>query len=83
MAYLVDTNVFITAKNVHYGFDFCPAFWDWMKDACIRNRVVIIDKVLEEILAGKNNGLKEWIKEIDQPFEMLIDAQAKFVFEQT
>ena len=26
--YLIDTNVFIEAKNRHYGFDFCPAFWD-------------------------------------------------------
>jgi hypothetical protein len=26
MAYLLDSNVFIQAKNLHYGFDFCPAF---------------------------------------------------------
>ena len=25
MAYLLDANVFIQAKNLHYGFDFCPA----------------------------------------------------------
>ena len=30
MAYLLDANVFISAKNLHYGFDFCPAFWDWL-----------------------------------------------------
>ena len=30
MAYLLDTNVFIQAKNLHYGFGFCPAFWDWL-----------------------------------------------------
>ena len=29
MAYLLDANVFIQAKNLHYGLDFCPAFWDW------------------------------------------------------
>ena len=29
MAYLLDADVFIRAKNLHYGFDFCPAFWDW------------------------------------------------------
>jgi hypothetical protein len=33
MAYLLDTNVFIEAKNRHYGFDFCPAFWDWIDHA--------------------------------------------------
>jgi hypothetical protein len=27
MACLLDTSVFIEAKNRHYGFDFCPAFW--------------------------------------------------------
>ena len=26
MAYLLDANVFISAENLHYGFDFCPAF---------------------------------------------------------
>ena len=25
MAYLLDANVFIQAKNLHYGMDFCPA----------------------------------------------------------
>lgn len=30
MAYLLDTNVFIEAKNLYYGFDFCPAFWEWV-----------------------------------------------------
>ena len=24
MAYLLDANVLIAAKNLHYGFDFCP-----------------------------------------------------------
>jgi hypothetical protein len=30
MTYLLDANVFMQAKNLHYGFDFCPAFWDWL-----------------------------------------------------
>lgn len=33
MAYLLDANVFIQAKNLHYGFDFCPAFWDWLVES--------------------------------------------------
>ena len=28
--HLLDANVFIQAKNLHYGFDFCPAFWHWL-----------------------------------------------------
>ena len=30
MAYLLDTNVFIQAKQLYYAPDFCPAFWDWL-----------------------------------------------------
>ena len=30
VAYLLDANVFIQAKNLYYGFDFCPAFWEWL-----------------------------------------------------
>ena len=30
MAYLLDADVFIRAKNLHYGLDFCPAFWAWL-----------------------------------------------------
>lgn len=30
MQYLLDANVFIEAKNRYYGFDFCPAFWNWL-----------------------------------------------------
>ena len=30
MAYLLDANVFIQARKMHYGLDFCPAFWDWL-----------------------------------------------------
>ena len=28
--HLLDANVFIQAKNLHYGFDFYPAFWHWL-----------------------------------------------------
>ena len=30
MAYLLDADVLIGAKNLHYGFDFCPACWEWI-----------------------------------------------------
>jgi hypothetical protein len=36
MAYLLDANVFIQAKNLHYGLDFCPAFWDcWSSETAV------------------------------------------------
>lgn len=59
MAYLLDANVFIQAKNLHYGFDFCPAFWDWLSMANARERVFSIEKVGSELKAGDDH-LAEW-----------------------
>jgi hypothetical protein len=57
--YLLDANVFIQAKNLHYGFDFCPAFWDWL---VVRNEdgsVASIEKVGDELQAG-GDDLSAW-----------------------
>lgn len=51
MAYLLDANVFIQAKNLHYGLDFCPAFWDWLIANNAAKQVFSIEKVGDEILA--------------------------------
>jgi Domain of unknown function (DUF4411) len=52
VAYLLDANVFIQAKNLHYGFDFCPAFWDWVEAANRSQSVFSIEKVGDELLSG-------------------------------
>ncbi|MCC6178315.1 MAG: DUF4411 family protein [Chloroflexi bacterium] len=49
MSYLLDANVFIQAKNLHYGLDFCPAFWDWLIEANARGLVYSIEKVGDEL----------------------------------
>lgn len=59
--YLIDTNVFISAKDSHYGFDFCPAFWDWLIVANIQGRVFSIDQVRRELLKG-DDELADWAK---------------------
>lgn len=46
MAYLLDANVFIQAKNLHYGFDFCPAFWDWLSAQHAQGLVFSISQVI-------------------------------------
>lgn len=50
MSYLLDTNVFLQAKNLHYGFDFCPAFWEWLKAANDKSNVFSIEKVRDELV---------------------------------
>ena len=62
MAYLLDANVFIAAKNHHYGFDFCPAFWDWLAVANESGRVFSIESVADELL-WLGDQLSAWARE--------------------
>ncbi len=57
--YLLDANVFIQAKNLHYGFEFCPAFWDWIDQENASGKVFSIERVGDEIRAG-DDELAEW-----------------------
>jgi Domain of unknown function (DUF4411) len=61
MNYLLDANVFIQAKNLHYGLDFCPAFWQWLIEMASAGRVFSIDKVADEI-AAISDELSEWVQ---------------------
>jgi len=51
MAYMLDADVFIRAKNLHYGFDFCPAFWDWLILKSAAGSVLSVEKVGDEVQA--------------------------------
>lgn len=57
--YLLDANVFIEAKNRYYGFDFCPAFWDWLVAGNDTGDVASIEKVADELHAG-DDELSDW-----------------------
>jgi hypothetical protein len=59
MLYVLDTNIFIQAKNLHYGMDFCPAFWDWLVEQNARDHVHSIEKVADELAAGTDE-LSTW-----------------------
>lgn len=67
MAYLLDANVFIEAKNRFYGLDFCPAFWDWLIAQNAAGTVLSIEKVGDEISAG-DDALAEWAADRDDGF---------------
>ncbi|APZ42527.1 DUF4411 family protein [Acidihalobacter ferrooxydans] len=74
MKYLLDANVFIAANNLHYGLDFCPAFWDWLLAANYRQSVYSIEKVGDEIEAGEDQ-LSEWAKGCGEHFFLKPDAK--------
>jgi len=72
MGYLLDANVFIQAKNLHYGFDFCPAFWDWIDHAHTVGLVHSVESVRAELIAG-DDPLAEWAKRRGDGFFLIPD----------
>lgn len=73
MSYLLDANVFIQAKNLHYGLDFCPAFWQWLADNNAGERVLSIDKVGDELAAG-SDALTDWARQFGDALFRRTDA---------
>jgi hypothetical protein len=59
MAYILDADVFIRAKNLHYGLDFCPAFWEWLRMKNAAGQLFSIEKVGDEVQAIADE-LSEW-----------------------
>lgn len=60
--YLLDANVFIEGSKRYYGFDFCPAFWDWLDAANHAGTVFSIEKVSDE-LVGRGDDLTTWAQQ--------------------
>jgi hypothetical protein len=75
MAYLLDANVFIAAKNLHYGLDFCPAFWDWLVAENAAGSVFSIEKVGDEVRAVADE-LSDWAEARGAGFFVPPDASA-------
>lgn len=61
MAYLLDANVLIQAKNYHYGFTLCPGFWMWLDYSNKAGRVLSIKAVRDELMALEDE-LSSWVK---------------------
>lgn len=73
MAYLLDANVFIQAKNLYYGLDFCPAFWEWLIVNNKNKKVFSIEKVGDEITAGTDE-LSQWAAQRGKYFFLVPDT---------
>ncbi len=73
--YLLDSNVFISAKNAHYGMDFAPGFWDWVEQAHAAGVVYSVEAVRDELKGGADE-LADWIKHLPSTFFKAIDQVA-------
>lgn len=62
-ALVLDSDVFIAAKNSYYAFDICPGFWAGILRAHGQHRVQSIDRIKAELLTGrKEEDLVRWVK---------------------
>jgi Domain of unknown function (DUF4411) len=59
VTYLLDADTFIAANRLHYGFDFCPAFWDWLVAQNDAGNVFSIERVRTELSSGADD-LSAW-----------------------
>lgn len=59
--YLIDSNIFIEAKNRYYAFDLVPSFWTFLDSAFAGTDVRSIDMVYAE-LANGTDELADWVK---------------------
>ena len=62
MAYILDSNTLITAKNLYYAYDIVPSFWSILLTEFHKGTVKIIDAVESEILQG-NDNLSKWMRD--------------------
>ena len=74
--YLVDSDVFITAKNLYYSFDICPGFWGSVLHHHRMGRVFSVDRVRNELLAGSSTeDLVCWVRdEVPESFFVKADT---------
>ncbi len=62
--YILDSDVFITAKNSYYAFTICPGFWGSLIYHHEEGNIFSIDKVKGELLSGRpTEDLVQWVKD--------------------
>jgi len=69
-SFLLDSDVFIAAKNAYYAFDLCPGFWDALLQQHERGRIGSLDRIRGELLLGrKEEDLVQWVtKKVPEAF---------------
>lgn len=75
--FLLDSDVFIAAKNAYYAFEICPGFWKGVIRAHAEGRARSIDRIRNELLTGrKEEDLVKWV-ENDLPEAFFHDSNSE------
>lgn len=74
MAFLLDANVFIEARNRYYAADICPAFWKWLE---IQERLgtIVSNEAVRDELLGHEDDLAKWARDRPKAFFPAVDRQ--------
>ena len=73
MAYLLDTNIFIDAKNRYYHPKVCPGFWDWLVKTNGEAKVYSIERVYKELTEDSEDEVAMWAKQQGETFFLPVD----------
>jgi len=74
MAYLLDADILIQAKDENYPFDICPGFWGWLAQANAATKVFSVAAVRQELEAGADE-LAEWARRQGDGFFVPVDER--------
>lgn len=72
--FLLDSNAFIEAKNLYYGFSIAPGFWEWVYQVHESGSLASVPAVREE-LVQQDDELSEWVNELPESFWLTETSQ--------
>lgn len=77
--FILDADVFITAKNAYYAFDICPGYWAALIRQHRQGVVFSITRVRDEIRMGqRTDKLVQWVSH-DLPADFFLDVDEQAV----
>ncbi len=77
--FILDSDVFIAAKNAYYAFDLCPGFWNAIIYHHSLGKVFSISRVRSELLSGnKTEDLVLWVRN-QVPVDFFLDVDEEEV----
>jgi Domain of unknown function (DUF4411) len=80
--YLPDANILITAHSQYYPIDQVPEFWGWLQHQGASGNVKIPLEIIEEILAGRDDPLLDWVSQAQNKEALLLKETVDVVLVQ-
>jgi hypothetical protein len=79
LKYLLDANTYIEAKNLYYGMEICPGYWQWLDIQYQNNLVNSIQPIFHE-LNSYGDELSSWVKGRESQFLPVTDDETQELY---